>query len=174
MTEATGRERIIEWLAAANRTTKEHAERVLDSCLAGMEPTPMPYTPTTTYRITWRMIPPHDAERLESHLGKEYWPKVPKIEQDAFEWCGVENLTGDRQAALNQYIQLCQWEKDGTQPIRDPKIEVRPEPAWQPLEGIDRTYVNKALYGECNPVECWAKGCTEKAAKGFTCCEIHQ
>lgn len=89
-------------------------------------------TGAVQYRVSWEMpsaimVAAYDWEAI---YGPDVWPKLTDEQWDALPWAPSENVTGDHDAAHDQFTQLTTWADSHQQPIRNVKIEQRPFDGW--------------------------------------------
>lgn len=87
------------------------------------------------YRVSWEMPPAiTGVANFEGEPGFCGWADFDWSRLDGL-WMEHENVTSDSDEALDQYRQLKIWADNKTQPIKNPKIQTRPESGWTDLEG---------------------------------------
>lgn len=86
------------------------------------------------YKVSWEMPPAITGVAIfEQEKGFSGWQDFDWSRLDNL-WMMHENTTSDMDAALDQYHQLKVWAENKTQPIRNPKIQSRPDSGWTDLE----------------------------------------
>jgi hypothetical protein len=85
------------------------------------------------FRVSWEVLNAQIAHALSEQFGKEYWVRLPPQAKALYDddWHASHNETSDEASARQQYQTLSQWEKDGSQPVRNVKIE-QAQISWGP------------------------------------------
>ncbi len=80
----------------------------------------------TEWRVSWEMVTPFS--RPDLYTANEFLGPVSAMKEE--DWSPTENVTKDEGQAQDQYKTLSKWEQDGSQPIRNVRIECRDPGEW--------------------------------------------